>query len=523
MKNKIIEFIKRNIFIIIVLLVLTIFFLVGLFDIKYKLIENLYFGKKYYFIFFILFMILVTVLLILNKKIKILNDSNIPKIFVITASILGIFFIVLSPLFTGSDEHNHYYRIYEITDGTFATPTEEYVGSEMPKSLKETFIAASGHNTKIKYRHIKDMIKIELNKEDKVQYGEYWIDGYSNTALYSPVQYFPQLIGFFLGKLLNLNPYIIGMIGRVFNLLFYIIIGYIALKFMPKAKLFYLLILLSPNMLQCATTLSADAFTNVIFLLLIALIFNRIFNKESISKKEQILILLISVIISLCKIVYVPVVFLLLLIDDNKFKNKKKEKNIFVILTILASCVMSLLWMSFTDGVFDIAYDQTELQKEFVLSNIIEYFIIFVRTFSNNFIKYIECLFVGTTMYHSQLEMPAFISFIYIVLVILSIYKDNSKFDLKVYQKILIGFISIIIIGLIGTAIYVQCTAQFFSVGNSTIQGIQGRYFIPIIILFPFFIPKIIKQIKIDNKFLYNICFGINIVTLMFMFTRFLI
>ncbi len=523
MKNKFIEFIKKNNYMLTLLLSITIFFLIGLFDIKYKLLENLYFGKKYYFIFLFLFILLILLLLAFNKKIKSINDDNVPKVFIITASILGIFFIIISPLFTGSDEHNHYYRIYEITEGTLITPTEKYVGSEMATSLKETFIVGSGNNTTIKYGHIKDMMNVKLNSEDKAQYGKLWTDSYSNTALYSPVQYFPQLIGFYIGKVLNLNPYLIGILGRIFNLIFYIIIGYFSLKLVPKTKLFYLLILLSPNMLQCATTLSADAFTNSIFLLLVALILNKIFNKEGVTKKSQIILLLLSVIISLCKIVYVPVVFLLLLIDYKKFKNGKKEKNTFVIVTIIISCIVSLIWMNFLNGVFDIAYDQSDLQKAFVLSNIIEYFIIFIRTFSINFVKYIECLFVGTTMYHSQLEMPSLISFIYIVLVVLALYNDSSKNNLKISQKIFIGFISIIIIGLIGTAIYVQCTAQFFSVGNPTIQGIQGRYFIPIIIFLPLFIPKITNQLKLDNKILYNTAFGINIVTLIFMFARFLI
>ena len=521
--NRIINFIKRNKFLLILVLVLTIYFLVGLFDIKYKLIENLYYGKKYYLIYLLIFITLILLLLIFNKKITKIGDDNIPKIFCITSIILGTFFIFMSPLFTGSDEHNHYYRIYEITEGTLVTPTKEYVGSKLPASLEETFNLGSGNNTQIKYKDVKNMVKVDLNKNNTIQYGKKWTNSYDNTALYSPVQYLPQIIGFSIGKIFNFNPYFIGILGRVFNLIFYIIIGYIALKFIPKNKLFYLLVLLSPNMLQCATTLSADAFTNGIFFLLVALILNKTFSEKQVKWKDKIILFLLSIIISLCKIVYLPVVFLLLLIDSKKFKNGKKEKNLFIIVSIIISCVVSLLWMNLISGVFDIAYDQTSLQKEFVLSNIIEYLIIFIRTFSNNFIKYIECLFVGTTMYHSQLEMPSLISFVYIAIVLISLYKNNTKINLSKLQKLFIGTISILIIGLISTAIYVQCTAQFFSIGNNVIQGIQGRYFIPIIILLPLFIPKITKQLKFDSKILYNIAFSINIVTILFIFVRFLI
>ena len=522
MTDKIKKLFGKNIYNLILFLFVIVFFVINLYDLKYKLNGNNINSTKYYIIFLSISIIIFLIILLLNKITSKKIENKIHRVFLVAILVLGSIFIVLSPLFTGSDEHNHYYRIYEITEGVFVTPTEQFVGSNMPESLQETFEIASGNNTKIKYKDIKKMKKIKLNKEQTKQYGDLWTNSYSNTALYSPIQYLPQVLGFIIGKMIGLGPLLIGMLGRLFNLIFYALIGFFCLKIIPKSKMFYFLILISPNMLQCATTLSADAFTNGIFLLILSMFLNIYYRETKIKRSEEIFLFALSVLISLCKIVYLPIVLLLLIIIKDKFKKGKKEKIIFSVITITCSVVVSLLWMKCTKGVFAISYDKTELQKQFIIHNPIEYAVIFIRTFSINIVKYIECLFVGTTMYHSQLEMPILISLIYVIIAVISLIKEKEENKFTILQKILIAFIGLIIIGLISTAIYIQCTAQFSSVGNDVIQGIQGRYFIPVIFLLPFVIKPIKEKMNIDNKIMYKTALAINLITFFFMINQFL-
>ncbi len=504
------------------ILISCIFFIINMCDINSKLID-IPTINKYIIIYLTLAIILSigTFLIIIKIKNIDIDNNKLPKLFIILGFTLGFIYLGLSPLFSGSDEHNHFYRIYEITEGVMITPTNKVVGSKLPESLYNTFNKASENNTNVKYKHIKDMAAVSLNKNKTMQYGNLWSNAYNNTALYSPIQYFPQTIGFVIGKFLGIGPYWIGMLGRVFNLIFFVMLGFYSLKIIPKSKLFYMMILLSPNMLQCATTLSADAFTNVIFLLLIAYIFKLCYNKKIVTTKEQIIILLLSIIISLCKIVYLPIVFLILLINSNQFKNGKKGKIFFSIVTIVLSIIVSLAWMNCTNGVFAIAYDKTEIQKRFIFGNIFSYIMIFIRTFINYIVKYIECLFVGTTMYHSQLQIPSIVSFLYVGIVILSMINEKVYKKLSDYKKIIIAGVGIIIVGLISTAIYIQCTAQYFSVGNPTIEGIQGRYFIPVVMLLPFIFN--FKRVNIKSTILLNSALVINLITWFYMISRFII
>ena len=501
---------------IILLLFYLLFLALNMFNLHNKMVETSIYGKKYYFALIAISSFAYLIVFLINKFLS--KKTNLPKVFVVNAIVLGFFFIILSPMFTGSDEQNHYYRIYEIASGTLVTPTNDIVGSMLPESLDQSYNVAGPYNTTKKYRDIKDMQKIKLNKDNKVQYGKD-SKNYDNTALYSPIQYFPHVIGFIIGILLNLSPMLIGILGRLFNLIFYVIIGYLCIKIIPKAKLFYLIILLSPSMLQCATTLSADAFTNIIVLLLIAIVFNIINKNEAITIKDEILIFGLSIIIALCKIVYLPIVFVILLIN-RKIINRKY---IFCFITIMLSCVVSYLWINYTNSVFETTYKNSELQKQFIFSHLIEYGFIFVRTMLNDFLINIESLFVGIRMYHSQLIIPSFVSITYVIVVLLSYLRCNIKNKINTISKAALVIISIMVMGLISTAIYIQCTAQQVGgIGSPTIFGIQGRYFIPLVFLIPFIIDNK-NRINIDDNLLVKSALFMNIITFMFMIVQFTI
>lgn len=98
--------------------------------------------------------------------------------------VLGLFYIVAAPLFTGSDDHNHYYRVYEITDGMMVTPIQYdgTVGSQLPESLYYMFMGGKEdtlndsyiRNQVIKYVDELWMLNVEINPNKTIQYGTIW-------------------------------------------------------------------------------------------------------------------------------------------------------------------------------------------------------------------------------------------------------------------------------------------------------------------------------------------------------------
>jgi uncharacterized membrane protein len=78
--------------------------------------------------------------------------------------------------------------------------------------------------------------------------------------------------------------------------------------------------------------------------------------------------------------------------------------------------------------------------------------------------------------------------------------------------------------GLIATAIYIQSSAQFRGVATNVVYGVQGRYFIPVVLLIPLLV-KLKKNHKeiINEKNQLYIMLLINLVTMLYIVQNFIV
>ena len=107
------------------------------------------------------------------------------------------------------------------------------------------------------------------------------------------------------------------------------------------------------------------------------------------------------------------------------------------------------------------------------------------------------------------------------ILAVASILRENQKSYFSLKQKIFIVAVALIVIALISTAIYIQCTANFIELNHSTIVGLQGRYFIPIILVLTMIVGNI--NFKINDKLLVSSSILMQIPVLLTMLVRFMI
>ena len=123
--------------------------LLSIFDLKEKLNDQGITSNKYLIGIAIIGIVIFIIFLIIIKFIKHKKLSH-HIVFAIIALTFGSMYLVGSPLFTGSDEHNHYYRIYEITTGNFITPVQEndIVGDQFSKYLNRYEMMSDVSETK---------------------------------------------------------------------------------------------------------------------------------------------------------------------------------------------------------------------------------------------------------------------------------------------------------------------------------------------------------------------------------------
>ena len=422
------------------------------------------FGKYKYLIFGIIFALSLfssgIVYYLFYKKIK------IERIFMYLVIPIGLLYIFIIPLGRAPDENTHFYRAYEISTGNFIAKKNELKqgGDYLPKNINQIF----GDSTKYK-DEIKNL-NIKASSEKKFV-------SFPNTSMYSFITYFPQVLGVTIGILLNLPILWIALLGRLSNFFVWILLMYFSIKLMPFKKLSLLIIMFLPMMIQEATSLSADALTNgTTFLFISYILYLKYNDKSKVEKKHMIIISLVAIIMSICKIVYLPICLLIFLIPKQKFRNKN-QKFIWIGMLALLVCIISLFFFYLTTGYVlrTESNIDTISQVRYILSNPFRYMLAIFRTIYKDFHLFVVS-FVGEALcWYDVTISPVFTKLMWLIIIVVIIL-DNIQ--LKVNYYLLYVFVTLSVIALIFTSEYLSWTP----IGSLFIEGIQGRYFIPLFI-----------------------------------------
>lgn len=460
------------------------------------------FGFYKYLIFFIIFILGLlfsgVVYFLFYKKV------NPEKIFLYLIIPIGLLYVFIIPLGRAPDENTHFYRSYEISIGNVIAKKNEMKqgGDYLPDNINEVFSAST------KYKDEKKNINIKFSNEKKFV-------SFPNTSMYSFITYFPQVLGVTIGRLLNLPILWVAFLGRLSNYLVWLLFMYFSIKIIPFKKLSLLIIMFLPMMLQESISLSADALTNgTTFLFISYILYFKYEENAIVKKKHMIIISLVAVLMSICKIVYLPICLLIFLIPKRKFKNKK-IKFVWIGLLALLVCIVSFFFFSLTIGYVL----RTELnintvsQLHYIFSNPFRYLLVIFRTIYKDFHLFVVS-FVGEALcWYDVTISPVFTKLMWLIIIIVIIL-DNIH--LKVNCFFLYVFVTLSVIVLIFTSEYLSWTP----VGSLFIEGVQGRYFIPLFI--PCLMMFNLGDLKYDltkiYKYLFMIMIFINISVLATLF-----
>ena len=137
------------------------------------------------------------------------------------------------------------------------------------------------------------------------------------------------------------------------------------------------------------------------------------------------------------------------------------------------------------------------------LKNPIKFGQMILYTINNNMDKYLLSAFGNQLEWGEEIfGVPFVIGFIALTMFI-TLNDESIKNRLSNKQKIVLGIVIIMIIGLIFCSLYVQWT----QIESSEIQGIQGRYFIPIMPIILLLLSDIrVKSEYSSNKLIKVIC-----------------
>lgn len=452
--------------------------------------------SKYYLIGFSIILVITILLIIFNNVFK---KMKIHFKYLIIALLLGFAYLFVSPSFTQSDESFHFIRAYQVSMGHFVSPTNENGNGidTFPESLFKTLWDDDDQFPE--YKNYEDIFKLsKIKLEPRVV-----VTTDVRASNYIFLNYLPHAIGIKIGSLLNLSPYIIGVLGRITNLLFCIGLISLAIAIIPICKKSLSIFLLAPSILAYFASMSADGVIIATSFLLISLVINYIYTKKKLNIKNYMLLLLLVLFVSTCKVAYLPIIGIIILLPKDCFKDTK-HKLLYCGSLIVLGITFSLIWFSLGNIVIEGAVTETGIAKY------IRFITLFFNTFMIQGMGFIQNIFAGDYMYQRQVQPHAIIPFAYLITLIISLLQEDKGLKMRYINKVCVSTIGLLVILLVSYSMFGANTPA----GYTFINGIQGRYFVPICLLYPFFIKESNRKNNINNlldiSLLLNFCVLLN-------------
>ena len=290
------------------------------------------------------------------------------------------------------------------------------------------------------------------------------------------IAHLPQAIGVSIGILSGMGATTTLYLGKIFGLLFYILCVYIAIKITPIGKKIIFFVALLPYSIETATSLSYDCVVLGLALLMIGYSLYLGYKKDKVKWKDIFIWYLMVCWIGPCKVIYVLIGGLILIVPKRKF-NTSKTYYIGIFGTIVVGIVSVLVTrMSFVSSIITGTTEEYYTLDMF-LQNIPHGLYLIGNAIHSYTGQYLLQMF-GSMYSWMDINLPFWFTSIYIVLMFFMSFEDNGM-GVMVNKKdvIILGGIIVLVCGGIVAGLMFGWTPK----DAVAVEGIQGRYFLPIL------------------------------------------
>lgn len=409
---------------------------------------------------------------------------KIEKIFAFTAILTGMLYMLIMPPYSAPDEQSHintsYYFSSRLLFHEGVNDEGEVLMREGDQLLNSSHIYSSEYVYGIVWDHFFEMDK---GGEMTAVPGSYVLNAPS-------VLFLPQTLGITLARILHLGCIPMLYLGRLFALLFYVLCVYLAIKKIPFGKAVLFFVSLLPITAELAASFSYDSVINGVAFLFIGYCLYLAYDKEKVGIREWLLLAALMAVLAPSKIVYVLLTLLCILIPRKKAQTKKKYylgMGIMAAGALLPLAVSRIAVMTnyISRGTNTVSYAG---KAGFTVAGLLQMPMALIRlvydSFKVNGEFYLQTQ-LGGLLSWLYLNIPWNILICFLIILVLScIMEEKEKVYVDAKARTVFGSTAVLVILALAAVFLLTWT----TVDAKAIQGIQGRYFTPVLplILFAF-------------------------------------
>ena len=391
----------------------------------------------------------------------------------------GLPYLILAGPFRVPDERNHFLRSYEISEGRFHPfISGDFPGDNLPSSLSRLSEALGDHaDHRIQPAQINQARSLRLAPEQR-EFVEF------STATYSPLAYMPSAISIMAGRALGAGPLALVYFARCGNLLVGAWLMALAMSFAGFARSAALIVALFPMTLAQTASASADAMSYGVSFLWIALVASIAVGREvGVSRKKIIWLVCLAVALSQLRPPYPLLGLLVFLIPPKRFGGKIAILACSAL--IAASLLPALAWNAASARVYVKPFVEQNIdpaaQAKWVMKHPGPFWHRVKQDLTTRGLAYWEQL-VGRLGW-LNIRLPSWIiaGFAASFAVCLFLGPRDAPSPLW-WQRVALA---IVVLGGV-LAIEFMLYLTFNPVRSAFILGVQGRYFVPLMLIAAF-------------------------------------
>lgn len=429
----------------------------------------------------------------------VLKSPPIERIAAVSVLVLGLFYMVAITPLSPPDEGYHYQSSYKLSNYLIFQWDRPEAGNSAHFDYSELtpHKNASGAYLRLMTEGLSSGAQGSQTQIPKPRSG-----------LSYAIEYLPQATGLAIGRVLNLNFFGIFYLGRLTNLIFFTVCVYFAVKRIPRFKALMALAALLPMTLQQSASYSYDAFINAMAFLFIASLIREYTAEGKMTGKDFLWLLIPGALLTPAKVVYSVMLFLTFLIPARRFGSGKRKWGMIAFAAVI--CLGVLIAFNFTSlynrvmsalpghAIQSTITGEAYYSVNDLLRDPVKILGIFWRTLRNDFLLWMWCI-IGYAMSGLSLLIPMPYVYGFAGLLVLS-----AAFRGQEEVRILPGQRAAFV-GCFGAVVLLTMFAMLIgwtTAGDTVVQGVQGRYFLPVLPLLAMAFSGNFRPVRIDRALL---------------------
>lgn len=405
------------------------------------------------------------------------------RLYILLAPLFYLAFALLTPPFETPDEHQHLFRAWQLSEGgLIAERRGDEVGGELPTGLLRAVESELGTVA----AHARRQPHAEpwpdrISRATPVDAsGSRIFTDFRGSAPYAPVGYLPQIISIWMGKAVGLSVEGMVLAGRLLNALLTVALLAAAMRILPMGRNMLLLVGLLPMTAASAASFGQDGLVIGTASLVLAMGLRAKFTRKW-STGGGVLFGLLTAVLTLAKFVYLPLAGIALLTGGGGGGRWRfGQARVPLVATVFAGA-MFLGWMSLVAGLTVQMSPDKPLpaeQLQYLLAHPQAFPAALAGTYDwAGLVDKSQTLFRFGWLQVGPVLPAWYASWLAALLLLAGGTGAGPRLDFAMRAWLLALFIAVVLI--LSFALYLGASR----LGAAGVDGVQGRYFIPALLL----------------------------------------